>query len=177
MSSKAQRLRPIALASIGEIESELMSTVADDIRAVLGRDVVLAEGLPIPAHSFSRQRGQWHATTILDALAAVKRPEWLRLLGIVDVDLYAPQLNFVFGEADADRRVAVFSTARLRVRAEGATGAPAPRPSTSWATHSDSGTAHGHAARCGSPTRSPRRTGRTPAHALTMPARWRARSR
>jgi len=120
MSSKAQRLRPIALASIGEIESELMSTVADDIRAVLGRDVVLAEGLPIPAHSFSRQRGQWHATTILDALAAVKRPEWLRLLGIVDVDLYAPQLNFVFGEADADRRVAVFSTARLRVRAEGA---------------------------------------------------------
>src|SRR6266508_1991105 len=55
MSSKAQRLRPIALASIGEIESELMTTVADHIRAVLGRDVVLAEGLPIPAHSLARQ--------------------------------------------------------------------------------------------------------------------------
>jgi len=38
-------------------------------------------------------------------------PDWLRLLGIAEVDLYAPDLNFVFGEADERRGVAVFSTA------------------------------------------------------------------
>ena len=35
------------------------------------------------------------------------------MLGIADVDLYTPDLNFVFGEADSDRGVAVFSVARL----------------------------------------------------------------
>ena len=45
-------------------------------------------------------------------------PDWLRLLGIADVDLYAPDLNFVFGEADELRGVAAFSTARLRLAAE-----------------------------------------------------------
>jgi predicted Zn-dependent protease len=34
-------------------------------------------------------------------------------LGVTDVDLYVPDLNFVFGEADAKRGVAVFSIARL----------------------------------------------------------------
>ena len=125
MSPEAQRRRSIALARIGRIgrigriDSELMTCLAEDVRTALGRDVIVAERLPLPAHSFSRHRDQWHATIILDALANAKRPEWLRLLGIVDVDLYASQFNFVFGEADADRGVAVFSTARLRVGSEG----------------------------------------------------------
>jgi len=113
MSSEAQRRRPIALVPFGRIDSKLMSWLVENIRGALGRDVILAERLSLPAHAFTRQRDQWHATTILDALANAKRPEWLRLLGIVDVDLYASQLNFVFGEADPDRGVAVFSTARL----------------------------------------------------------------
>lgn len=36
------------------------------------------------------------------------------LLGVADVDLYVPSLNFVFGEADPARGVAVISLARLR---------------------------------------------------------------
>jgi predicted Zn-dependent protease len=32
---------------------------------------------------------------------------------VADVDLYVPELNFVFGEADANRGIAVFSLARL----------------------------------------------------------------
>jgi archaemetzincin len=119
MSSGSQRTRPIALAAIGDVDSELISSLGGVIQAALGRIVVLADGLPIPPHSFSRQRGQWRAPIILDALAGVKRPEWVRLLGVVDVDLYSPELNFVFGEADAHRGVAVFSTARLRVGSAG----------------------------------------------------------
>ena len=37
-----------------------------------------------------------------------------RVLGVVDVDLYAADLNFVFGEADPKEGVAVISLARLR---------------------------------------------------------------
>jgi archaemetzincin len=120
MSSEAQRLRPIALAAVGDVDAELMTSLADPIRAALGRGVVFAQGLPLPAHGFSRRRGQLRATAILDELAAVKAPGWLRLLGVVGVDLYAPQLNFVFGEADPELGVAVFSTARLHVGPEDA---------------------------------------------------------
>src|SRR5207237_8445475 len=41
-------------------------------------------------------------------------PEWERLRGVADVDLFVPNLNFVFGEGDSGRGVAVFSLARLR---------------------------------------------------------------
>ena len=58
-------------------------------------------------------RRQFRSTAILDVLARVRRPEWERLLGVADVDLFVPELNFVFGEADSRRGVAVFSLARL----------------------------------------------------------------
>ena len=114
----ATRGRPIVTAPVRRIEQRLVAWVAEDARAVLGRDVVVADGVPLPSHASSRQRDQWRAAVILDALADVRRADWLRLLGIADVDLYAPELNFVFGEADERRGVAVFSIARLRLAAE-----------------------------------------------------------
>jgi len=114
----ATHARPIVIAPVGRIERRLVAWVAEDARAALRRDVVVADRVPLPSHAFSRQRDQW-----LDALADIKRADWLRLLGIADVDLYAPDLNFVFGEADERRGVAVFSTARRR-------GKHGPAPST-----------------------------------------------
>src|SRR5256885_7081660 len=103
--------RRIAIAPVGEVDPMLVGWVAEDARAVVGRDIVVVAALPLPSHAFSRQRDQWRAAVILDALADAKSADWLCLLGIADVDLYAPDLNFVFGEADERRGVAVFSTA------------------------------------------------------------------
>ena len=110
--------RRIAIAPVGEVDPMLVGWDAEDARAVVGRDIVVVAALPLPSHAFSRQRDQWRAAVILDALADAKSADWLRLLGIADVDLYAPDLNFVFGEADELRGVAAFSTARLRLAAE-----------------------------------------------------------
>lgn len=109
----ATTARPIALASMGEHEGKLLAWLADELRSAFGRAVVITERLDLPGNAFSRDRQQWRAGALLDRLAQHKRPEWLRLLGVVDVDLYAPELNFVFGEADQGRSVAVFSTVRL----------------------------------------------------------------
>jgi archaemetzincin len=117
MTLKTQRRR-IAIAPVGHVEPTLVDWVAEDVRAVLGRDVIVAAPLPLPGEAFSGQRDQWRAAVVLDALAQERRPDWLRLLGIADVDLYAPELNFVFGQADERRGVAVFSTARLRLGGE-----------------------------------------------------------
>ena len=104
----------IALAPVGSVPTEIVLALAPAVREVFGTDVVIAPALSLPPSAYDRRRGQYSSTALLDALARAKRPEWERLLGIVDVDLYIPQLNFVFGEGDFDRGVAVFSLERLR---------------------------------------------------------------
>src|SRR5256885_2969727 len=106
--------RRIAIAPVGEVDPMLVGWVAEDARAVVGRDIVVVAALPLPSHAFSRQRDQWRAAVILDALADAKSADWLRLLGIADVELYAPHLNLVFGEAHELRGGAAVSTSPPR---------------------------------------------------------------
>jgi hypothetical protein len=75
----------------------LLEALKPIIGETFGADVVTAGSIPL----------------LLDSLARRKRADWSRLLGIADADLYTSNLNFVFGEADAYRAVAVFSIARL----------------------------------------------------------------
>jgi archaemetzincin len=76
-------------------------------------EIVTVPGTPLPPSAYDPARRQYHSTPLLRQVARVKPDDAERLLGVADVDLYVPQLNFVFGEADADRGVAVFSLARL----------------------------------------------------------------
>lgn len=64
---------------------------------------------------FNPRCGQYYATRILADLERhgtyVKED---RLLGVTDLDLYVPNMNFVFGEARFPGRVAIISTHRLK---------------------------------------------------------------
>ncbi len=110
----------IALAVIGDAPRAIIEELAPILRETFGAAIVAAPNLALPASSWNASRRQYLSTNLLDALASAKRPEWERLLGIADVDLYVPDLNFVFGEADSRRGVAVFSLARLRAGADAA---------------------------------------------------------
>lgn len=94
-------------------EESLLHALAPFLEQAFGEAIGVTEPIPLPEDAYSPSRDQYHSTVLLDRLARHKRPEWDRLLGIADVDLYTPNLNFVFGEADAKRGVAVFSLARL----------------------------------------------------------------
>jgi archaemetzincin len=108
----------IAVAPLGDTSREAIEAVLPNIRETFGAKTILAPRVAMPASAYEPARRQTLSTAILDALAAAKRPEWERLLGVADVDLYVPDLNFVFGEADSRRGVAVFSLARLHARDE-----------------------------------------------------------
>jgi archaemetzincin len=60
--------------------------------------------------SVRSRRRQYSAETILRSIAPAQEVE--RALGVVDVDLFVPELNFVFGLAEGDR--AVIALPRLR---------------------------------------------------------------
>ena len=71
--------------------------------------------LEVPKNAFNELRNQYHSTIIIDYL--LKNPslsKYTRVLGITNVDLYVPYLNFVFGEALLGGKIAVISLYRLR---------------------------------------------------------------
>ncbi len=112
------RKTSIAVAVIGDAPGAFIEELAPILRETFGAEIVAAPGLALPASSWNASRRQNLSTKLLDVLASAKRPEWERLLGIANVDLYVPDLNFVFGEADSQRGVAVFSLDRLRAGAD-----------------------------------------------------------
>lgn len=67
------------------------------------------------AEAYDSFRNQYHSTRILAILEKhIKGLNVERLLGIVAFDIYAPGMNFVFGEARSPGSVAVISTRRLK---------------------------------------------------------------
>src|SRR6266550_1952058 len=103
----------IALAPVGDVPMAEVEALVPVLSEAFGAEVVLAPAVSLPPTAYDARRRQHRSTVILDALARARRPQWERLLGVTDVDLFVPDLNFVFGEADSSRGVAVFSTIRL----------------------------------------------------------------
>jgi archaemetzincin len=107
--------RPVvAIAPMGEVERGFAATIGPAVAEAFEVEITAATSLTAPTGAFSRARGQYLSTAFLDVLARAKDRGWERLLGVTGVDLYVPRLNFVFGEADPRRGVAVFSVHRLR---------------------------------------------------------------
>jgi archaemetzincin len=114
LPAKARDLKmSIALVTVGEVDEDIIKTLKEDLNRVFGKQVWVGQGMPAPHTAFNNKRNQYLSTRILDALMNEK--EYIafeKILGIVDNDLYVPELNFVFGEAS--QRVAVISLTRLR---------------------------------------------------------------
>lgn len=69
--------------------------------------------LNTPNYAFNKDRKQYHSNAILRRLAALTEGE-VGVLGLTDVDLFVPEAEHVFGEADREARSAVVSIFRLR---------------------------------------------------------------
>jgi archaemetzincin len=103
----------IVLTAIGNVDSATLETLKNGLGKTFNQDVSIYKEMPAPHYAFNKNRRQYLATDILDAL--VKEPglkKQGKVLGIVDGDLYVPDLNFVFGLAHA--KGAVISLTRLR---------------------------------------------------------------
>lgn len=110
----------IAVLPLGYVEKSVISALVSDLRTILSREVVEGPQLGTPIYALDRARAQFNSTDILDWLSGQREVSGFeKALGVVEADLYASGLNFVFGEAGS--RVAVISLARLR---EGFYGKP-----------------------------------------------------
>ena len=106
-------LMAILLGPIGEIDQKVIQVLKDDLNKVFKKPVVIGKGMAEPDYAYHKKRNQYLSTTILNALMEQKEyAPYEKILGIVDRDLFVPELNFVFGQAS--QRVAIISLTRLR---------------------------------------------------------------
>jgi archaemetzincin len=104
----------IILFPIGNIEGWVLDALEKELGKKFSSKVERREAIKVLAETFSRVRGQYSSSQILNRLrGSVTLGRQDKLLGITDVDLYTECLNFVFGEAELRGQLAVISLARL----------------------------------------------------------------
>jgi len=108
-------MRPtITLVPIGPVSPGLVSCLAARLPEVFGRVIHIAAPVGLPASAYDGRRRQYRGPALIAALQALRAPRGTCLVGLVDVDCYAPGLNFIFGQAAAEGREAVVALPRLR---------------------------------------------------------------
>jgi len=106
---KEIRIVPIGVVPSSELEA-LQSVLREEFSAM---DIVITERIEIPAEALDEKKQQMNAETLLDELRKVSSEPAIRLLGVTNVDMFTPRLNFVFSSTESKINSAVMSIARL----------------------------------------------------------------
>ncbi len=111
-------VRPLArpphvlLVALGGVSHRLVHAAGESLQDTLEIGAKIGPSLDKPQYAFNKDRGQYHATSILRRLSSM-RSQAVPVVGIVDVDLFLPDAPYVIGDADRDAGAAIFSVARL----------------------------------------------------------------
>ena len=104
----------IAISSIGDLDATLLQQVKRDIKQVFGYPVEFHLLLKDVTFALDSARHQYHSTIILEKLDSLAPSHAVKVLAIVQVDLFIPILTHVFGEAQLGGKACVISTHRLQ---------------------------------------------------------------
>lgn len=106
----------ICIQPIGKVSEKILKFLSEKISEKVGLHCAISKvRIQVPEKAFNSKRGQYYSTFLLYHL--LKRDDissFFKVLGVTDVDLYVPSLNFVFGEALLNGRVAIISLYRLK---------------------------------------------------------------
>jgi archaemetzincin len=104
----------ITLKPISDIDNNILEELKERLKQTFGCPVEIVHQDYNLEKAYDSRRKQYLATKLLSRLkkSGVAKDE--KVLGIVDVDLYAPGLNFIFGQAEIAAGVAIISLCRLR---------------------------------------------------------------
>jgi archaemetzincin len=102
----------ITLKPLGNVAGEIMEELRDRVGGIFHCPVEITAGFSDLAQAYNSERKQYFSSKLLASLKKSQSDE--RVVGIADIDLYVPRLNFVFGEADIVSGTAIVSLCRLR---------------------------------------------------------------
>jgi archaemetzincin len=108
----------IGILCIGQTDAYMIDRVQEALNAIFPRTTctLIAQTASIPEEAFDERRQQYNSNILLSKIRshAEKQRSFNRILGIMDVDIFVPNFNFVFGEAEYCGKAALISLWRLR---------------------------------------------------------------
>ena len=107
----------IAILRIGSVDIKVLESIRKSLCSVFpgASCEILEHIMPIPEKAYDTSRHQYHSSSFLAKIRDyIEKSEADRILGVTEVDLYVPRLNFVFGEAECPGITAVISLSRLK---------------------------------------------------------------
>jgi archaemetzincin len=108
----------IGILPIGQVGLEVIGWIKEQLNTLFPKTTcrLINETMPIPSEAFNNVRQQYRSDIILNEVHSYAEKDKTsdRVLGIVDVDVFASGLNFVFGEAECPGKAALVSLWRLR---------------------------------------------------------------
>jgi len=114
LSCNAKEERRIYLIPVGGVDKEILDYLACEIPQAFPYEVEIKKSLPKPEYAYNKRRDQYYADLILEKLKREKLAREDKILGVADLDLYTPGLNFVFGVASLNGKAALIALPRLR---------------------------------------------------------------
>ena len=104
----------IILVLLSEINEHMLEVLKQGLEQTFHRTVETRAKIRSLDYAHDSSRNQYISPRLLSRLRRVKKDCHDKILGIVDVDLYSPEFDFVFGEAEIGSGVATVSLYRLR---------------------------------------------------------------
>ena len=107
----------IVVLRVGCVDLEVVRGIQVGLCEVFSGTVceVFEQMMVMPQDAYNVVRCQFLSSSILSRICEYVGSCGVdRFLGVTDVDLYVPRLNFVFGEAECPGRAALISLCRLR---------------------------------------------------------------
>ncbi|MDZ7262836.1 MAG: archaemetzincin family Zn-dependent metalloprotease [candidate division KSB1 bacterium] len=108
--------KKIGLLPLGYVDPKALKYLQQELGPIFDCKIEVKEPKDIPSQTYDKQRRQYQASEILEHLKKLKgRERYEAVLAVTEVDLFVPDLNFVFGVADHWTKLAIISLARLKM--------------------------------------------------------------
>lgn len=103
----------IYILPLREVNLDYFEKLEKDLENKFNFKVRLGNKVEIPDYAYSKDRNQYNGRIILNELDNIKIEGAEKILVITEVDLFADDLNFIFGQAESSGKMALISTKRL----------------------------------------------------------------
>jgi archaemetzincin len=108
--------RVLYLVPIGKVDEGTLTFLCQALEKEFGAPCEVTPALPSPSYAYNEHRQQYLSSSVLREIGELNLPTAYRLLGVADLDMYVPELNFVFGQASTKGKEAIIALPRLRQR-------------------------------------------------------------
>jgi len=112
-----ERMR-IGILRVGQIKDSVFERLGENLNIAFHNATItlISESLAPSKKAFDEKRQQYRSDIILTEIRSYAENEKSqdRVLGIADTDIFIPRMNFVFGQADFQGKVALISLWRLK---------------------------------------------------------------